>query len=555
MIIAIRMKSQIKILLSVAVLLLTSCVKDSLPWNASSSDDGVTISYTIEGLMTRANVAAQPEECAVSEACLIFYKALDDTYASHTVAQVLTSGSASGSFNINLPAGILEGVDYKVLVVANYNRFVANAMNTTDKYVRGLTSKKYDEMKAAMQSQLDTRVTTPLPMFGESTLKGPAADAQKVGLSVLLRRSVARFDLTCRSTLLDIKWVKVCNYRTQGYMFHNDVVAGQLVSGTAMNTATSDAGVVVPTGSVGAQSTDGGLYAFSNTVAYPQQNDGLTTCLMIAGVYKGKNVNNTKVTYYRLNIAGVNASQVLKLNNVYRITINNVTSAGSTDEQQAMTNASSSLGFQINDWQTDDNTSIVTDDNGNFVSVSRTSVILDSSKGAIENIKVSVKAGTAWGVRWVTSPQTAFDATVIDPTSFAISTLADNTANLTNNAKLEVYLTNITPTLAIPIDVMQMSTINEVPMLTVNGSAGNISVTVPGQGTTLNYQVLTGAATASWATAADNTLAGFATSTATGGHKGYIVVAIKPNLTGKERTGKLTVTRNPAAGIAPVTIQ
>ncbi|MEG1701131.1 MAG: hypothetical protein RR270_07595, partial [Alistipes sp.] len=436
-------------------LLASSCAKDSLPWNAPSTDDGVTISYTIEGLVTRANVAAQPDECAVREACLIFYKAADDTYVSHTVAEVLTSGSASGSFNINLPAGIIEGVDYKVLVVANYKFFVADAMQTTDKYVRGLTTKKYDEMKAAMKSQLDTkstRVTTPLPMYGESKLKGPAAGAQEVGLSVLLRRSVARFDLTCRSTELDIKWVKVCNYRTQGYMFHNDVVSGQLVTGTAMNTATSDAGVVVPSGVAGAQSTDGGLYAFSNTVAYPQQNDGLTTCLMIAGVYKGKDVNNTKVTYYRLNIAGVNASQVLKLNNVYRITINNVTSAGSTDEQQAMTNASSSLGFQINDWQTDDNTSIVTDDNGNFVSVSRTSVILDSSKGAIENIKVSVKAGTAWGVRWVTSPQTAFDATVIDPTSFAISTRAANTANLTNNAKLEVYIKDITPALAIPID-------------------------------------------------------------------------------------------------------
>ncbi|MEG2061645.1 MAG: hypothetical protein RRY33_07290, partial [Alistipes sp.] len=303
-------KSILRTLLVAVTLLASSCAKDSLPWNAPSTDDGVTISYTIEGLVTRANVAAQPDECAVREACLIFYKAADDTYVSHTVAEVLTSGSASGSFNINLPAGIIEGVDYKVLVVANYKFFVADAMQTTDKYVRGLTTKKYDEMKAAMKSQLDTkstRVTTPLPMYGESKLKGPAAGAQEVGLSVLLRRSVARFDLTCRSKELDIKWVKVCNYRTQGYMFHNDVVSGQLVTGTAMNTATSDAGVVVPSGVAGAQSTDGGLYAFSNTVAYPQQNDGLTTCLMIAGVYKGENVNNTKVTYYRLNIAGVNA--------------------------------------------------------------------------------------------------------------------------------------------------------------------------------------------------------------------------------------------------------
>ncbi|WP_459188848.1 hypothetical protein ACGE0T_01775 [Parabacteroides sp. APC149_11_2_Y6] len=432
------------------------------------------------------------------------------------------------------------------------------------------------------QSLARARVAAPLPLFGillgqdgeESLFTPPAPDStEPLNVSVRFSRAVSRFDLhNMAADRLVIAWVKVCNYRDAGYFFHQDAPLGDaVVKGTA-TTPPSDpnnlpAGYVkadLPLPDTNRQDmADGGLYAYPNIASYTTQDDERTTCLLIAGYYQsetGGGVNTTKLTYYRANVADAGLSQVLKRNYVYTVVINGVKRAGADTEDQAMSEKDRLLDYAVDDAWEEDNNNTVVDDKGNFLTVSRTSVVLNASANESAVLKVSVKEGLGWKLAWRENVGNNFKFEKIDDNSFRIVAAHENSTVFVNTAQLEVEATGITPTPAKPlkvtINITQLSTTGELEMLSVEGQTGTVEMSVPGQGTTFSLQVLTGGATGSWTTSADNYLSGFigADYTKFGGNKGRIQIQFQPNVSNAPRSGTLTVTRSPAGSVPDVKI-
>lgn len=524
-----------------------------------------SLNYTFDDIHTMG-VSAQSNERVVNDACLIFYKEADNSYVAHSTAVV---NSGVGSFSLTIPDAIIAGDKYRVLVVGNYNHFPA-AGQSIDDYIGINAGKNYMQMREVMfsQSPSSARMSTPLPFSGvllgadaqESLFTGPAADANNLGVSVKFSRAVARFDLRNMATdKLVIEWVKVCNYRDRGYFFHSDAPAGNgVIRGTASSAPTKPypEGYVSAPVNDGKQSfTSGGLYAYPNIVPYVTQDDKLTTCLMIAGYYQkaGEPINTTTLTYYRANVASNQMSQVLKRNYIYTVVINNVKSEGADSEDGAIAEGDRLLDYAVGDDWEDDSGNTEVDGKGNYLTVSRSNVVLDSPVGESAIIKVAVKPGTTWSVAWLSNLEGAFKAEKIDNTSFRIISNGENNTSFVKNGQLQVTVEGTT--LAIEIGVMQLSSLDQMKMLTVDSRTGAFDYTVPGQGGVISFQVLTGGSYAAWNSSASNELNQFiGRLTPTGAHKSDVEVELKPNITGAERRGSLTISRAPADGIPDVVI-
>lgn len=571
--------------LSAALLLLSVCVGGCIqeePVPGGNTATGVTINYSFDDLQTRS-IAATPAEKTVNEVYFIFYDVATNAYVAWQRASIPSGSGGTGSFSLPIPESLTTGSKYRTLIVANYDNYKADG-KTFDVYIGENRGKSYDEMRRAMRSQSPgrARVVTPLPLYGtllgadgeESLFTAPdPSSTTPLSVSVRFSRAVSRFDLhNMAADRLRIAWVKVCNYRDAGYFFHQDAPLGDaVVKGTATGVPPTDlnnlpAGYVkadppVP-GTNRQELNKGGLYAYPNIVSYVAQDDEHTTCLLIAGYYtkEGEAPNTTKLTFYRANIADTGLSQVLKRNFVYTVVINSVKKEGAGTEDEAVAEKDRLLDYVVDDQWQDDGGGTVTDDKGNFLTISRTSVILDAPADEAAIVKVSVKEGLSWKLTWRDPAQTVFKYEKIDDTSFRIITLGTNDTEFINTALLNVEATGITPApvnpLKVTVNVTQLSSKPELKMLTVEGQTGTLDIDVPGQGTTLALQVITGGTTGAWVATPDAALADFIEDTwpQKGGNKGAIVIQFKPNVSNAARTGKLTVTRDPQGGVSPVTI-
>lgn len=563
------------------LVLLAGCIREEFDFGFDAEGKEVTVNYSFDDLQTRS-IAATPVEKKVNKVYFVFYNSSTGGYVAWQGASVPAGSGAAGSFSLNIPGALTVGSKYRTLIVANYDEYKADGKNFED-YIRANNSKSYDEMRRIMKSQslARARVAAPLPLFGillgqdgeESLFTPPAPDStEPLNVSVRFSRAVSRFDLhNMAADRLVIAWVKVCNYRDAGYFFHQDAPLGDaVVKGTA-TTPPSDpnnlpAGYVkadLPLPDTNRQDmADGGLYAYPNIASYTTQDDERTTCLLIAGYYQSEagGVNTTKLTYYRANVADAGLSQVLKRNYVYTVVINGVKRAGADTEDQAMSEKDRLLDYAVDDAWEEDNNNTVVDDKGNFLTVSRTSVVLNASANESAVLKVSVKEGLGWKLAWRENVGNNFKFEKIDDSSFRIVTTHENSTVFVNTAQLEVEATGITPTPAKPlkvtINITQLSTTGELEMLSVEGQTGTVEMSVPGQGTTFSLQVLTGGATGSWTTSADNYLSGFigADYTKFGGNKGRIQIQFQPNVSNAPRSGTLTVTRSPAGSVPDVKI-
>lgn len=559
---------------------LTGCMREEIVSGPAVTGQGVTIDYSFDDLQTRS-VAATTAEKKFDDVYFVFYNSTTEGYVAYLKTSAPSGNTGEGSFPLPIPKELTPGNTYKTLIVANYDRFKADDQ-TFEHYITENRSKNYEKMRHDMKSQCfkGARVTTPLPLYGtllgkdgeESLFTAPQPDGVgKLPVSVRFSRAVSRFDLKNRvADKLVIAWVKVCNYRDAGYFFHQDAPLGDLKKGTAGSPPTDpnnlpDGYVKVnpPLGDPANKQdlVEGGLYAYPNIVANSLQDDESTTCLLIAGYYQDSltAAKTSKLTYYRANVADPGLSQVLKRNYVYTIVITGVHSAGSDTEDEAMAEKDRLLDYVVDDEWQDDGDNTVVDKNGNFLSVSRTAVVLDPPGGEAATIKVSVKEGLGWKTEFKQNKDNAFKVEKIDERSFMIVTNKDNESEFVNTAQLEVSATgtNLDPDapLKITINITQLSTVNQLRMLSVEGQTGSLSYNVPGQGGTISLQVLTGGAYGGWVATPDNDLKSFIGQySPQGANKGSIQIVFKPNITKETRKGVLTVTRDPEEGVSPVIV-
>ncbi|MGL5317234.1 MAG: fimbrial protein [Bacteroidales bacterium] len=81
---------------------------------------------------------------------------------------------------------------------------------------------------------------------------------------------------------------------------------------------------------------DAPAYAFENWNSDPRR--GNTTAIIIGGIYKGNDTNNTKVTYYRFNLGGKELKWAFNRNTHYKVTITEVYEEGNLTEDGAEEN-------------------------------------------------------------------------------------------------------------------------------------------------------------------------------------------------------------------------
>lgn len=548
--------------------LLSGCIREEIAQKKGGARRVLTISYSFDTPQTR--VPATGAEREVKDVAIFFYNADDTTPANETYVgcqgvTVPEGNGSSGSFPLPLPPTIIQGNKYKLIVIGNYNKYLPEGRSLTD-YANLYDIRTYSKMKQEIQGQLSSdrvRVIAPLPFWGrllgkdgnETTLTGPSATATDLGVSVKFSRAVSRFDVTnLAADRLKIAWVKVCNYRNRGYFFHESMPAGEIVRGTSAEAP----GVLLPSGYVPAPQPSGtpgalrqtlnagGLYAFPNTVSYTSQDDKVTTCLMVAGYYQSPgetNPNTSKLTYYRANVSENGSNQILHRNYIYTLVINNVKKEGSDTEEGAVNEKENLLDYEMSDDWDSDGGNTVTDRVGNFLTLSRTSVVLGSEKDESALIKVAVKKGTVWKVEWKNNVEDVFRFEKANDNSFSIVTTGKNGTTFTRNAALTISVAGLAAPLELTVDVIQLSSVNDPQMLTVEGKLGTFDYTIPGQGAEISLQVTTGSPTSRWKAEAENNLIRFVSSyTEMGANKGFVNLSFNAN-TGMPREGTLTVKR------------
>lgn len=561
--------------------LLAGCVRDDMTPQTGGAGRVFTVSYSFDTPQTRA--AATGAECEVKDVAIFFYNADDtnpanETYVDCQSTNIPGGSGSSGSFPLPLPTTIVQGNKYKLIIIGNYNRYLPEGRSLAD-YADLYKTRTCSKMKDEIQGQLISdaaRVTNPLPFCGrllgkdgnETTLTGPSPTDINLGVSVKFSRAVSRFDVVnLAAGSLKIAWVKVCNYRNRGCFFHESVSAGEIVRGTSAQAP----GLPLPSGYVAAPEpsgtpgalrqnlNEGGLYAFANAVSYTSQDDKLTTCLMIAGYFKkaGDAGYSPRLTYYRANISENGNSQMLRRNYIYTVAINNVKKEGADTEEGAINEKEKLLDYVVGDDWHSDSGGTVTDKLGNFLTLSRTSIVLGSGKDESALIKVAVKKGTGWNLDWKSNPEGAFRFEKVDDNSFNIITTGKNETVFTRNAALTVSVTGIAATVSLTVNVIQLSAGGDPQMLTVEGQSSDFEYVVPGQGGVMSLQVITGGSSSQWRAEADNDLAHCVNScTPEGANTGFVDLTFMPN-PGEERRGMLTVTRllpngNADPDVAPV---
>lgn len=557
--------------------LLAGCIQEEIAPNAGTGRV-LTVNYSFDTPQTRATATGAERE--VKDVAIFFYNADDtnptnETYVDCVTTTVPSESGSTGSFPLPLPTTIVQGNKYKLIIIGNYNQYAPEG-KTAQQYAEAYNTRTYSKMKQEIQGQLasdDKRIVTPLPFRGrligadgnETTLTGPDPLSNgSLGVSVKFSRAVARFDLiNLAADQLKIAWVKVCNYRNKGYFYNESLLPGTIIPGIS---ATAPEGPPYPSGIVAAPDPTlsgsrqqqklnrGGLYAFSNTVAYTAQDDKLTTYLMIAGYFKGKGAldYSPKLTYYRANVSDNGSSQVLHRNYIYTLAINSVKKEGADTEAGAASEKEKLLDYVTDDsWESDDS-GTATDGEGNFLTLSRTSIVLGSEKDESALIKVAVKEGTGWEAEWKDNSDKAFRWVKVNDNSFSILTNSDNPGDFTHNATLTVRVAGIAATVQLTVNVIQLSSKNNDPqMLLVEGKTGAFDYIVPGQGANLSLQVITGSPTSKWKVTTDRDLDRMlANHSPEGVNKGFINLSFLTN-TGKARHGTLTVIRLLPDGTTP----
>ena len=121
----------------------------------------------------------------------------------------------------------------------------------------------------------------------------------------------------------------------------------------------------------------GHLYTFENQVASPETNDRQSTCLIIG--LKPK--SSGSVAYYRANIVPFESAQIIKRNNVYRVTIRNVGGPGAPTPEEAYDFPDDNeLDFTINFWDITDHGMIV-QDGASIISIPSTVIRIPGDGG------------------------------------------------------------------------------------------------------------------------------------------------------------------------------
>lgn len=351
---------------------LQSC--NTLIEEPTSQNSDIILNYKIDnGISTRSFALASYAENKIEEIAAIFY---DNTgnYVEHLIIPT-NSSAQEGYLNIKLP-GVMVAGTYNVIMLCNYNGYISDMYSDTDAYVQSLNT-DYTTAKGAIEYTKSPSITELLPMctIVEGFIISQSQNVDLI-LEAVFKRVVSRVDLHNFATNFQLEWAKIGNYKTGIKPFATPIYSG------AISTENTEM--------VAVESQDGNniieaLYCFPNMTPFSTQDDSKTTYLMIKGSY-----NNISY-FYRVNIWDHNKSQTMLMNTIYDVNIIEVLGVGDLTEAAAASNPSSNIITNISD-----GSEIKVDDQNNYISVSKTRVVLSSAASSPESITVEVNPLDVW---------------------------------------------------------------------------------------------------------------------------------------------------------------
>lgn len=411
----------------------------------------LNINYSITDSFSRAFVT--DEEANITEALFLFYNKETDEYVDFGIGK---ASEVDCNFNLKIGENIAESEEYKVLIFGNFTSY--SSLNYNE-FVETHKSIKYNKLRNSAKAEIidEERVDNPLPYAGElvdnqgvTTLFNLSNyDEQNLRLNynIKFKRIVTRIDLlNLVPNDLTIKWAKVVNYRSESY-YYNDLITGKIIENK--KSTENSRGVKIPqdkyrNNQLVSQYIEGGLYHFPNVSQYIGQSDNSTSAILICGYYQ----NSSTKRYYRINIGRYEENQTFRDNSIYKIIIHSVVNNGDDSEEEAMRNKNLNIFYQVNtDWVAD-GSELVSDNNGNYLSVSTTTKSFKGTANDDFYLFVESNKGSDFSYAFLdeNSPQVRyFDITKGDK-HLKVSTISDNNSDersnrikITHNKNPELY--------------------------------------------------------------------------------------------------------------------
>lgn len=534
------------ILVTLADVLLTACSEDS-DWGRFRPGDAESVSvyFEVDGTLNESRaIPALEHECVLRNAVIMFFNT--DNAASdpgklmgYAYSEDITETS---EIKFNVPKDVLaQNTDYAVLIAGNVYDYYTSATDVDRLMLpyEGMTrSEVMTSFSASHSAQIVKGRPAVLPLWGEmlDTDNTPRYFNYKVQEStgdILVSgkfkfwRAVVRIDIRNEvADQLDLRFVRVWNYRDQGYLFADGMYAGDLKQyDNQVDITGADPSFVHferPMGSE--QAISGHLYAFPNLCTMSSQTDKKTTCLLFGGVHKDDAETGT-ITWYRMNITNFPDAQSFKRNHVYRAVITGVKSRGYNTEKEAYGEGKAILEADTDtDWdENDDNVS--SDSKGNFIILNKNRLSFSGNTAGYttttsttggsdtsdsestitvvlrEQVQVRVNPGNSWEcVHDDSANDNASDFVFeADPATNTI-TFYPKTKNEGSSTRFAYYIVRTTnnPDVKVRMYVEQTSTKSESYLLTANGYPGTYGVSVDPNGEEINIEIRTGHPEVTW---------------------------------------------------------
>lgn len=565
-----------------ALLLLCAC-SDEIPYSPEMPQDNphaASIPFEVQGDVPESRgVPALAHEKKLERAHILFF---DDATGEFAGFAAVNISAGKRVISLTKPDGTEFDRPYRVLAVGNGDTFTPEGYSSFSAYLDKFSG-DYASAKATLTAAYGTKMTVSspgtLPMFGtfispdgeDSAITfyqdGENQKVREDDASFYFARAAVRIDLlNLVGGLLLIEKVKVVNERTAGLFFADGVNVG-----SQPEFKPSEEGYVAVTDAENTtQRLTGALYTFPNMVNTSVQNDRTTTALMIAGYYFDDTTGqyDSELTYYRFNLANVGESQILQRNYMYRASIKGVRRRGASDEQTAYNDSAPIFSYDIDeDWEsTGDN--VTTDEDGNFLIVSKSHLTFDGEANSADfvELRVSTNPELEWHAEWVAEPGNSnerftFEKLSSEAVKCGPTEINDSPYVLYGYLRIVAVNPNSGKTLSLPIYLNQLSTLNNVKTLTVNGSTGVIELPLDPMGANVLLKVVTGSKMNQWQAVDDGTFTGWDTQgisfTKSGGNNTYLELVFPANITGKARVAEITVSLvdDPEGKVLPVTLK
>lgn len=321
----------------IATLCFSSCVGVELEVvQAGGGEHTLTLTYTIPDAEAATRAASYVEatgnESVVDGLHLLFFEPDahgNGAYVATASATLKDADLKQNVITVTLPAAVVKGNEYSVLVIANLAKFTT----APDDYLATFASKTYGQAWEELQATLpltDGKYSFPdghLPMSGTTVKR-----ADKDEMSVDLLRAAVRVDvavgdgLTTTATLNHVELRNVAQavplFRTQ----------------EEISTPRADSSRLTVTDN----KVTGGLYAVETSLDVSDSkillNDA--TCLLVdimdPAIHKD---GDAAKTWYRVNLnVDADGMQYLKRNNAYRILITSISGPGESTPDEAYNN-------------------------------------------------------------------------------------------------------------------------------------------------------------------------------------------------------------------------